>query len=153
MKKGCQRSHFPVRMQSNDQPIPDPTRIDKDASGHKGSQENLSETVENYETAFEKIKTVTNTNDINELVKRFTQVEDQNFSLFNYVNEINNGIEILSDEIKEINGQIEHFREDGVRVDNERKQALKELEVRQALLYLATCEPTLYTIVGKTLAN
>lgn len=45
-----------------------------------------TERVETYEGAFEKIKAVTGITDINELVKTFIESEDQNFSLFNYVN-------------------------------------------------------------------
>merc|ERR1719181_2123536 len=45
------------------------------------------ERVQNFEEAFNKIKAATGINDIEELVRTFIKNEDQNFSLFNYVNE------------------------------------------------------------------
>ena len=43
--------------------------------------------VQSYEEAFNKIKAATGISDIQELVNTFIANEDQNFSLFNYVNE------------------------------------------------------------------
>ena len=51
--------------------------------------------VQSYEEAFNKIKAATGISDIQELVNTFIANEDQNFSLFNYVNEQNNEIENL----------------------------------------------------------
>lgn len=45
------------------------------------------ERVQNFEEAFLKIKAATGISDIDELVRTFIKNEDQNFSLFNYVNE------------------------------------------------------------------
>jgi uncharacterized membrane protein YgaE (UPF0421/DUF939 family) len=51
------------------------------------------ERVQNFEEAFNKIKSATGITDIEELVRMFIKNEDHNFSLFNYVNEQNNEIE------------------------------------------------------------
>ena len=40
--------------------------------------------------------------EIDKLVDRFIEVEDQNFSLFNYVNELNNEIEMLQEKARPI---------------------------------------------------
>jgi len=45
--------------------------------------------VESYEEAFQKIQQATGITDIDELVTTFIAAEDQNFSLFNFVNELN----------------------------------------------------------------
>lgn len=45
--------------------------------------------VQSYEEAFEKIHQATGIQDIDELVTMFISAEDKNFSLFNYVNELN----------------------------------------------------------------
>lgn len=50
----------------------------------------------------EKIKNITQEEDIDMLVKKFIEVEDKNFALFNYVNEQNNQIEDLQNEITEV---------------------------------------------------
>jgi hypothetical protein len=47
------------------------------------------EKVQSYGEAFAKIQEATGITDIDELVTTFINAEDQNFSLFNYVNELN----------------------------------------------------------------
>ncbi|EGD73498.1 hypothetical protein PTSG_05202 [Salpingoeca rosetta] len=49
--------------------------------------------VQTYDEAFRKIKATTGIEDTTKLVDLFIEVEDQNFSLFNLVNELNNEIE------------------------------------------------------------
>ena len=44
--------------------------------------------VQTYEEAFQKIKDSTGTSDIDELVKNFIVSEEQNFSLYNYLNDL-----------------------------------------------------------------
>ncbi|KAJ1340425.1 hypothetical protein BSLG_004944 [Batrachochytrium salamandrivorans] len=57
-------------------------------SGVKSSsQENLLVPLDTYENAFAEIRKVTGISNTGELVQRFKSLEDQNFSLFNYVNE------------------------------------------------------------------
>ena len=51
--------------------------------------------MENFEEAFNKIKAATGITDIEELVRTFIKNEDQNFSLFNYVNEQVSGSSIV----------------------------------------------------------
>jgi hypothetical protein len=103
-----------------------------DNSGGKGSLDMLTETVENYEQAFNKIKEVTGVSDVQDLVKRFTQMEDQNFSLFNYVNEQNNEIEKISEEVSTILESIDKLKADAEILETERKATLKELEVSKS---------------------
>ena len=45
------------------------------------------ERIQNFEEAYNKIKSATGITDIEELVRTFIKNEDHNFSLFNYVNE------------------------------------------------------------------
>lgn len=55
------------------------------------------ERVHHFEEALLKIKAATQTDDLEHLVSAFIQKEDQNFSLFNYVNAQNDEIERLED--------------------------------------------------------
>eukprot|EP00042_Codosiga_hollandica_P044626 m.444391 g.444391 ORF g.444391 m.444391 type:complete len:632 (+) comp56834_c0_seq2:2057-3952(+) len=86
------------------------------------------ETIQSYEEAFEKIKQATGIQNIDRLVNRFIEVEDQNFSLFNYVNELNNEIEMLQEKIAETKADIEKFIRQGEVMDNQRKKVMRELE-------------------------
>ena len=54
-----------------------------------GSKKEPKEDVQSYEDAFNKIQQATGISDIDELVATFVNAEDKNFSLFNYVNELN----------------------------------------------------------------
>ena len=93
----------------------------------KGAQ--LSqEKIQSYEDALQQIQDATGVYDVNDIVTRFLEAEEQNFSLFNYVNDINSEIERLEHSIAEMRSQIEKYRGQGMSTDTMRKKALKELE-------------------------
>eukprot|EP00002_Diphylleia_rotans_P012183 TRINITY_DN2383_c0_g1_i6.p1 TRINITY_DN2383_c0_g1~~TRINITY_DN2383_c0_g1_i6.p1 ORF type:complete len:540 (-),score=149.72 TRINITY_DN2383_c0_g1_i6:74-1693(-) len=86
--------------------------------------------VQTYEEGFAKIQAATGITDIDEFVNTFIKVEDQNFSLFNFVNELNNEIEKLEEQIGEIRAEVEKYKSQGINSDNQRKKILKDLEER-----------------------
>ncbi|XP_078682326.1 coiled-coil domain-containing protein 63-like isoform X2 [Branchiostoma floridae x Branchiostoma belcheri] len=88
------------------------------------------ETVETYEAAFTRIKEVTGEEDIDTLVKKFIATEDKNFALFNYVNELNNEVELLQDQIQEIKDEIAKFKAQGIEMEKQRKEIMKDLEAK-----------------------
>ena len=90
------------------------------------------EKVQSYEEAFAKIQAATGISDIDELVTTFINAEDQNFTLFNYVNELNGECEKLEEQIADIKSEIEKYKGQGLNTDNQRKKILKDLEERLA---------------------
>ena len=86
------------------------------------------ETIQSYEEELSKIQVSTGIHDINELVTRFLEAEEQNFSLFNYVNDVNTEIERLEQSTAGMRNQIEKFRGQGASTDNQRKKTLRDLE-------------------------
>jgi len=88
------------------------------------------EKVQSYEEAFAKIQAATGISDIDELVTTFINAEDQNFALFNYVNELNGECEKLEEQIADIRQEIEKYKGQGLNTDNQRKKILKDLEER-----------------------
>ena len=48
------------------------------------------------------IKQTTEIQDLELLVDKFIETEDRNFALFNYVNELNNEIEMLHEQTQEV---------------------------------------------------
>ncbi|KAJ3065393.1 Coiled-coil domain-containing protein 63, partial [Rhizoclosmatium hyalinum] len=100
-------------------------------SGNKNmqSQDDVSESLDTYEKAFAEIRKVTGTQDIGELVQRFKAVEDQNFSLFNYVNEINNEIEKMAEEIVHVQRRIDGLKVEMVAAEEETKRIMRGLEL------------------------
>lgn len=86
------------------------------------------EKIHSYEEALQKIQESTGIFDINEIVTRFLEAEEQNFSLFNYVNDINSEIERLEHSISDMRSQIEKYRGQGMSTDTQRKKTLRDLE-------------------------
>ena len=68
--------------------------------------------------------------DIDELVQAFINAEDQNFALFNRVNDLGNDIEKIQESTTEILAEIERYKGQGSNTDNQRKQIIQELEVK-----------------------
>lgn len=86
------------------------------------------EKIHSYEESLMKIQEATGIYDINEIVTRFLEAEEQNFSLFNYVNDINSEIERLEHSISDMRHQIEKYRGQGMSTDTQRKKTLRDLE-------------------------
>lgn len=87
------------------------------------------EKIHSYEDALLLIQQTTNIYDINDIVTKFLESEDINFSLFNYVNDINSEIERIEHNITEMRNKIEKYRGQGMSTDTQRKKTLRDLEV------------------------
>merc|ERR1711871_828471 len=88
------------------------------------------ERVQNFEEAFNKIKAATGISDIEELVRTFIKNEDQNFSLFNYVNEQTNEVEKLEEQIQQLKDEEAKYAQESGDDVNQHKQLLRDLELR-----------------------
>ena len=56
-------------------------------------------TIAQYEEALSKLRETTKETDINDIVETFEKNEEENFALFNYVNELNHELESLTDQV------------------------------------------------------
>eukprot|EP00955_Chlamydomonas_euryale_P076567 362716-Chlamydomonas_euryale.AAC.3 len=72
-----------------------------------------AEKVAQYTRAFEQIQGATGIEDIDTLVNTFVTAEDQNYTLFNYVNEVNAEIEKLEDQISGIRAESDRYKTAG----------------------------------------
>jgi methionyl-tRNA synthetase len=63
------------------------------------------------------------------LVQKFKEVEDQNFSLFNFVNEINNEIEMEAENIVSIQHKIDSLKIENMVEEQKRGEKMKIAEV------------------------
>ncbi|KAL3134677.1 Outer dynein arm protein 1, variant 3 [Trebouxia sp. C0010 RCD-2024] len=88
------------------------------------------ERVQHFGESFAKIQEATGMKDIDAIVERFMEAEDANFSLFNYVNEVNAEVEKLEEQIVDIKEEIEKYRGENMSADSQRQQALAELQGR-----------------------
>lgn len=80
-----------------------------------------------YEEAFLKIRQATDIPDLNDIVQRFLNAEEDNFSLFSYVNDLSKEIEALEKQRSELMDEIDHLSL-GDAEDQERREKLKVLE-------------------------
>jgi len=69
-----------------------------------------NERIRLYEDAFSKIQAATGIHDIDELVESFIKAEEQNFSLFKYVNELSDELDALEIEIGDLQEQVESYK-------------------------------------------
>ncbi|XP_068450833.1 coiled-coil domain-containing protein 114 isoform X2 [Clinocottus analis] len=89
------------------------------------------ESLDALEEVFERIQTVTGEDNLDMLVTRFIQVEDQNFALFNFVNEQNNEAEALRDYINKTQAEIQQFRVAGLQQEQDHRSLLRDIEEQQ----------------------
>ena len=87
-------------------------------------------TIVTYEEAFKQIQAATGMTDIDDLVTSFIAAEDQNFSLFNFVNELNQETEKLEESAAELRAEIDKFEGADNVADAQRKKLVRELERR-----------------------
>lgn len=80
------------------------------------------------EDAFEQIKTSTGITSIEEIVSAFIKSEEQNYSLFNYVNTLGSDTDQLEESNKEIKEQIDKIIKRGQLSDKEKENLKKEME-------------------------
>ena len=63
------------------------------------------------EDAFEQIKETTGISSVEEIVTTFIKAEEQNISLFNYVNMLNSEIDMIEEQNKNIEAEIKRHEE------------------------------------------
>ena len=83
-----------------------------------------------YEEAFERIKVVTGLSDIKDIVDSFVTNEEENFALFNYVNELNCEAELLQEEVNLLKEQIQKFCNQDNQVDAQHTDLVQDLEMQ-----------------------
>mmetsp|Transcript_22591 Transcript_22591/g.31476 ORF Transcript_22591/g.31476 Transcript_22591/m.31476 type:complete len:541 (-) Transcript_22591:280-1902(-) len=98
----------------------------------------IAEKVRMFDDAFAKIQAATGLTDINELVTSFINAEDQNFSLFNFANELNQETEKLEEQAAELKGELEKAKGSGASKEGQRKQVIEDLESELEM----TCKKT-----------
>ena len=59
-------------------------------------------------------------------------VEDKNFALFNYVNELNNQIEALQEQIEDIRKDIRRFEGQGTELEEKQRKLVEQLAVKRS---------------------
>merc|ERR1719230_834670 len=84
--------------------------------------------IEVFEQAFATIKSSTGISDIEEIVKIFIGLEQRNFSLLTYVNELNRDIENIEIRNRELQDQLKNHNEEEKSSSERKDEALSELK-------------------------
>lgn len=109
-------------------------QVSKGAWGIAKDKESIKlsmEKVQSYEEAFAKIQKATGITDIDELVQTFVNAEDQNFTLFNYANDLTAQQEKLEESIKDYKKEAIKYSGAGQAEENsKRKKILEGLETK-----------------------
>merc|ERR1719240_1478614 len=95
------------------------------ASIHAGMEK-----VASYEEAFAKIQAATGISDIDVLVKQFIENEDQNFKMFNYLNELTIEIDKGEEAIAELKAESEKYKGQDKGAASQRKRLIRDLQER-----------------------
>ena len=84
-----------------------------------------------YETAFEKLKEETGEEDTGKIVDIFISREDENFSLYNYLQNVHASIMQTESELANTEEQTHRYLQDEEGNNNQRQSKLKEIERRR----------------------
>merc|ERR1719359_493348 len=122
--------------------------------------------IEVFEQAFNTIKSSTGISDIEEIVKIFVKLEERNYSLLTYVNQLNREIESIEMRNRDLHHQLKEYQEQEEQSAVRKRAALSDLSmqikrtqmaagekdrmVEEAALSLVECRGLIWNIV-KTL--
>ncbi|CAM9405843.1 unnamed protein product [Ascophyllum nodosum] len=87
---------------------------------------------ESYKAAFNKIKEATGMTNVSDMVNNFLQAEEKNFSLFNFISDLNSEIERMEVMIADAKTSIDRYKGQGLSTDTQRKKVLRGLEEKLA---------------------
>jgi len=92
------------------------------------NQDEAYNDIEIYQKTLDQIYESTKISDINELISNFNEIEEENFSLFNYVTEVIGEVGDINKEIKDITKNIEDLKVQNVEIEDKRKVVISKLE-------------------------
>lgn len=79
------------------------------------------------EDAFDQIKEQTGIQSNEEIVTTFIKAEEQNYSLYNYVNTLNSDMDVIEEANKNINNEIKRHEELMKMSENQKQEWIKQL--------------------------
>ena len=80
------------------------------------------------EDAFDQIKEATGISSIEEIVTTFIKAEEQNYSLYNYVNMLNSEIDMIDEQNKNIESEIRRHELQGDLTEKQKAEAREQLQ-------------------------
>lgn len=100
---------------------------EREAMRKKRMQEELQNQHEEHQATMQRIMKFSNEKDIEKLVQKFVKQEEENFALFNYVNELSHEVEALTDTVQQLEEQIEEQRQINESKKNKEDESIEAL--------------------------
>jgi len=92
------------------------------------SEKQAEKMLKEYLNAFKEIKKITGEERNEKLVERYMEMEDQNFAMFSYVNEINDQLEKQHDQIRALENEIMIYKADAEDSTEKKKVELEKIQ-------------------------
>ncbi|XP_073839234.1 coiled-coil domain containing protein 114 isoform X2 [Musca autumnalis] len=113
---------FDIKGQKRQNPELEQREVNKKLAQKEAFERQLQD----YKAIIDKMKDLYKEPDTNKLAAQFKRQEEENFALFNYVNELSNEVEVLNDTTQELSDEIERQKAD--LLEKEQKQKTESLE-------------------------
>ncbi|KAA0195584.1 Outer dynein arm protein 1 [Fasciolopsis buskii] len=86
--------------------------------------------IEEYSQALNRIQEITETEDVDNILRIYRRKEEDNFTIFNYVTELNNQIEDLNEDIAKLHDSMKECIRSKEKVEEEKFEIMRQLERR-----------------------
>ncbi|KAL3311579.1 Coiled-coil domain-containing protein 63, partial [Cichlidogyrus casuarinus] len=100
----------------------------KHGSSGEVAVENQRKKIITFEDAIQRIEEITGETKLDKILQTFLRKEEENFSFFQYVNELNDQVENLRDSIDKIHQQRGEYEQKDQDIETERKKMIKRYE-------------------------
>ncbi|CAH8567481.1 Coiled-coil domain-containing protein 63 [Schistosoma haematobium] len=94
------------------------------------AQQQRSIKIQEYESAMNRLQLITRKSDVEQMTRYYKRNEDDNFTMFKYVTELNNQIECLNDNIINIEKTINEYDEEQKVFERQRVNKMTELQAQ-----------------------
>lgn len=105
-------------------------RLQSFAAAERVSLASIQSTISNYETMFEQLKRITNTESLEEIISTYAAHEEEMFSMYNYIQTQNTEIDAVRDNTSFIKEEIKAFKQRQREQEEERQRVRDALEQR-----------------------
>ncbi|KAH8876798.1 Outer dynein arm protein 1 [Schistosoma japonicum] len=94
------------------------------------AQQQRSQKIQEYESTMNRLQLITGKSDVEQMTRYYKRNEDDNFTMFKYVTELNNQIECLNDDIINIQKTMNAYNEEQKEIEKQRIHKMNKLQAQ-----------------------
>ncbi|KAK4471599.1 hypothetical protein MN116_005012 [Schistosoma mekongi] len=94
------------------------------------AQQQRSQKIQEYESTMSRLQLITGKSDVEQMTRYYKRNEDDNFTMFKYVTELNNQIECLNDDIINIQKTMDAYNEEQKATEKQRIHKMNKLQAQ-----------------------